>query len=102
MKQLDVSEWSHHELRLAFFDFSVRGEGETQLVDAVLRAWLALGGLSRQQFDYWQDALAWRERGNALPGWALPQFEVASPSAPRAGEEHEREFLLWRNTREAA
>jgi hypothetical protein len=102
MKELNVSDWSRHELRLAFFDFSQRGEGEARLVDAVLREWLALGGLSRQQFDYWQDALAWREEGNALPGWALPQFEVAPTSAPRAGEELERDFLLWRNAREAA
>jgi hypothetical protein len=102
MKQLDVSTWSRHELRLAFFDFSVRGEGGPELVDGVLRAWLALGGLSRQQFDYWRDALAWRERGNALPGWALPQIEAGSPNPPCAGEEHEREFLRWRSARQAA
>jgi len=102
MKQLDVSAWSRHELRLAFFDFSVRGEGDAHLVDAVLRAWLALGGLSRQQFDYWQDALTWRQGGNALPGWALPQFEVDPASVPRAGEEQERDFLLWRSARQAA
>jgi hypothetical protein len=100
MNDVCVSGWPRHQLRLAFYDFAVRGEGDTATVGAVIDAWFAEGALSLAEADRWHDALEWREMGGYLPGWAVPQPANEDPFVP--GEEHEALFRQWRGTRIAA
>jgi hypothetical protein len=97
MSTFNVSRLTRQELRLAYFDFTVRGEGDRDMVSAVLLEWLALGGISEQEFRLWNDALEWRELGNRLPGWTDPVHQPGSQAAAQpATDEDYRRFLLWR------
>ncbi|MCZ7578749.1 MAG: hypothetical protein M5U18_17530 [Dehalococcoidia bacterium] len=73
MLPTDMSEWPHDKLRSAFFDFSLRGEGDLEVVAAVLKEWHARGGLSDESLHRWQDAIEWREMGNRLTSWDEPE-----------------------------
>lgn len=97
MESIDVSGWPRQQLRLAYFDFTVRGEGDPCVVRAVLGEWLRLGGIDRETFEFWDDALAWREDGNLLPGW-VPAGRLSTP--PEEGTEADMaRFLHWRRAR---
>lgn len=99
----DVSSWSTHELRLAYFDFTVRGEGESAIVHAVVTRWYEMGALSRREVERWLDALAWRELGRFLPGWTIPAEMPPSQTATAAhGEADLLSFELWRRERSLA
>lgn len=99
----DVRNWSDKQLRLAYFDFSVRGEGEPDVVRAVLARWFELGALTRAEVNRCLDALAWRELGRFLPGWTLPAEMPPSQTALVAhGEADLVSFELWRRERSLA
>ncbi len=100
MKDTVLPHWSRQQLRLAFYDFSVRGEGDTETVYAVIRTWQEMGALDSADASRWLDALTWRDAGGYLPGWTIPQPTSDSPIVP--GEEHELLFEQWRATRHAA
>lgn len=90
----DVSNWPRHELRLAFYDFSLRGEGDEATVAAVIEAWRRLGALSDEEADHWHDALAWRSSGEFLPGWTVPHWLRQKGLVP--SETDEAAFIAWR------
>jgi hypothetical protein len=94
-----VTGWSSHQLRLAFYDFAIRGEGGRQTVAAVIREWADRGALDSAATARWLDALEWREAGGWLPGWVIPQGPSENPVVP--GEEHEALFEQWRGQRYA-
>lgn len=88
----DVSAWSDHELRTVYFDFTQRGQGEPETIEAALREWFARGTLSRRDAAYWLDAIAWRDAGGLLPGWTMnsARGEIAGDEADEA------RFREWR------
>ena len=98
----DVSTWPVQQLRLAYFDFTCRGEGDAPTVRAVLREWLSRRAIDRPTYELWSDALAWRESGNLLPGWTVPAAGPLEPAIPAATEEDYGRFLSWRATKVAA
>ena len=96
----DVRSWPTQQLRLAYFDFTVRGEGETGVVHAVVTRWHQLGALSVLELERCFDALAWRELGRFLPGWTIPAEMPPSETANAAhGEADLVSFELWRRDR---
>ncbi len=103
MATFDVSGWPRQQLRLAYFDFTVRGEGDSDVVEAVLQEWLTLGAISNREFGLWRDALDWRELGNRLPGWTDPVHQPGSKAASEPATEVDFErFIRWRATRAVA
>ena len=89
----DVSDWSDHQLRTVYFDFSRRGQGDAELVEAAVREWVARGTLNRSDAAYWIDALAWRDGGGLLPGWIMN-----SARGDIVGDEaDEARFQEWRS-----
>lgn len=96
MKTYDVQGWTRHELRVAYFDFRVRGEGAPVVVRAVIEQWRELGGLTDDEADLWMDALQWRESGRFLPGWSVPGEMPAREVSASVGEDDWNEFLAWR------
>ena len=103
MATFTISRWTSHELRIAYFDFTVRGEGDADVIAAVLQEWLARGAIDERTYELWHDALEWRELGNRLPGWTDPVHQPGSRAAeaPATEEDYER-FVLWRATRAVA
>jgi hypothetical protein len=100
---LGVRDWPTRDLRLAYFDFTVRGEGPAEVVRAVLLRWHELGALGHDDLDRWLDALEWREGGGFLPGWTLPREMPASVCAEVAhGDWDELRFEHWRARRRLA
>jgi hypothetical protein len=99
MAVVQVRDWPRHELRLVFFDFSVRGLGDTYVVRAVLNEWGRLGGLTPGEVEYWNDALDWRELGGSLPGWRHPTHVPGLALRPAGTESDARQFHAWRSTR---
>lgn len=88
----DVSGWGDHELRTVYFDFTQRGQGEADTVEATVREWAARGTLSRHDAAYWLDAITWRNDGGLLPGWTMN-----SARGEIAGDEgDEARFREWR------
>ncbi len=88
----DVSGWADHDLRTVYFDFTQRGLGDPEIVEATLREWVDRGTLRVSDAAYWLDAIAWRSEGGLLPGWTL-----ASATGEIAGTEaDERRFREWR------
>ena len=99
---ISVSNWPVQQLRLAYFDFTCRGEGDPLLVRAVLREWLGRRAIDRPTYELWSDALAWREAGNLLPGWTPPVRKALEPAVPLATESDYQDFLSWRQAKVAA
>lgn len=88
----DVSNWQEHDLRTVYFDFTQRGLGEADIVEAVLREWNTRGILRVRDMAYCLDAIAWRDGGGLLPGWA-----TATASGEMVGDEADEErFREWR------
>ena len=88
----DLSTWSEHELRTVYFDFTQRGLGEPDIVEAALREWDRRGTLAARDAAYWLDAIAWRDAQGLLPGWAM-----ATASGESVGsDEDEARFREWR------
>jgi|ERR1041385_1101870 hypothetical protein len=73
-----VCGWPIQRLRVAFFDFTQRGEGDSAVVAAVIARWHELGELSEPEARRWHDILLWRDTGHALMGWSV--FEQVIPS----------------------
>jgi hypothetical protein len=96
----DVSDLTRQELRLVYYDFTVRGLGEAPLIQAVLQRWFELGALSAAEVRRWFDALEWREAGGFLPGWPAPEAMPPSEWAEHAhGEADLLSFESWRRDR---
>jgi hypothetical protein len=89
-----LSKAKRHQLRVTFFDFAVRGEGDRATVSRAIEAWRACGALSAHEADRWQDALEWRELGGLLPGWSMPPQMAEKRGAP--DESDLRAFDAWR------
>lgn len=79
MESAQIAGWSRRELRLAYYDFTLRGEGEASVVRSVIRKWRSLNALAPAEARLWLDAVEWRESGHALPGWHM--LEAGTPSA---------------------
>ena len=90
-------------LRLAYFDFTVRGEGDADSVAGVLEELSSLGAIDQRTCAMWIDALEWRELGNRLPGWTDPVHQPGSRQAEASATEEDYErFVYWRATRAVA
>lgn len=100
MTGVNVRDWPRHELRIVFFDFSVRGLGETHVVRAVVNEWGRLHGLTPAEVEYWNDALEWRELGGSLPGWRHPTHQPGLAIRPAGTEVDAQEFHAWRSARQ--
>ncbi|MEO8538735.1 MAG: hypothetical protein ABI577_03270 [bacterium] len=89
---IDLTDWTDHQLRLVYFDFTVRGEGPADLIEAVILEWTRRDVLSEQVAGFWLDALFWRESGNVLPGWT-----ASEAAGRRFGDDVDYwRFLAWR------
>ena len=98
-----ICDWSLKDLRLAYFDFTVRGEGAAEVVRAVLIRWHQLAFLCEGDLVRWMDALEWREGGGFLPGWTIPPETPSSIRADVAhGELDTLRFEHWRARRHLA
>ncbi|MGE3076246.1 MAG: hypothetical protein AB7N24_10230 [Dehalococcoidia bacterium] len=97
-----IDHWTNHECRVVFFDFTVRGEGDSLLIQAVLQLWRERNILEEEAFGLWRDALEWRQMGNLLPGWVDPTPCAVSDLYPaQADEEKYWDFFRWRERRAA-
>lgn len=96
----DISKAHRHELRLAFYDFAQRGEGDRRAVAAALDHWTREDALTPMESARWHDALDWRELGGLLPGWTLPKEMTGLRETP--AESDLAAFEAWRARRSEA
>ena len=96
MEATRIPDWSRGELRLAFYDFTIRGEGEAPAVCAVIKEWRRLEALSEAESCLWLDAVEWRESGHALPGWLALEVGTPSERAALAETATWNHFEAWR------
>lgn len=91
--ELRLDDWTDHQLRLAYYDFTLRGMGEYEIVEAALTEWTRRGVLTSGDMRLWLDALRWREMGNLLPGW-----HTDGPHGELSGQESDySRFVAWRH-----
>ena len=96
MSTSDVSNWPIAELRLVFYDFTLRGEGDRAVVSAVIAEWRERRAIPAADARRWEAALAWRETGGVLPGWPVPD-EARPGHCPGCGSEDD--LLLFESWR---
>ena len=96
MEATQIANWSRRELRLAFYDFSLRGEGESLIVRGVIEEWRRLDALTEAEACLWLDAVEWRDSGHALPGWLALERGTPSERALLAESATWVRFEAWR------